>query len=526
MDDESLTEEDGWITQLRLLLTQELSSELGQRVSIFQDERAQRNGDLDDVIVEALRSSALFVAVVTPRFCVSDWCSRELESFITNANAVKPPDANARLFKVIARQVELQAQPPSLRGAVGYEFIEIDPRQDLVFTLPLKYLDDPGKKQTREFRRLVRDLKHGLEECNRLQAAKNPEREISAAAHAAAHADGGLPQFRRESQPPHTLPSQYAEPHRDAQQTKPPEASVPATRDRPFSKAVMVRWKSFPRAARYGMVLAVITGVLLGAFTKMSPAQREASLIALHYWPQKDTEDWDDPFDLREDGVPDDSLWTYDRKSWKIENVPFFGPDGLPLPASEGLGSLVTKGPRWGIRALKQSFLRKHAYYDYTVEFQVRFLKDAKSVSWVLRADADRGRGYVFSLVKRNNALYLNGFAQEDGARDCGVRGTSDGCVPLKYGGRLVTNEYIDPTDTFTITATTEGFNFRHCIDFIYTKLDAPDGTPRSLVKEDCQKVQPMSDEGARFRFGTIGFAGPPDGSEAAVEFVKVTFPK
>jgi hypothetical protein len=156
LDDTSLDGSAGWVSQLRLLIQQELAMELGAPVSVFMDEGSARNDNLDDLIKNALHESALFVAVVTPKFCSSQWCKDELTWFLSNARASGTREQD--LFKVLGYHVDENAHPAALKGQVGYNFVHWDEKHKLHLQRALRNLDDPKNPATIEFRRLIRDL--------------------------------------------------------------------------------------------------------------------------------------------------------------------------------------------------------------------------------------------------------------------------------------------------------------------------------------------------------------------------------
>ena len=221
VDDDPLEGGEGWVTLLRLALENELSKE-GKPVRVFQDESAQHNGDLDDVIQQALSSSALFVAVVTPHYCGSQWCKDELSWFQESSARADSHSAikNQRLFKVRARYVELYEEPEPLRGSVGYDFVGWDKKNAYHYQLPLKDLDNQNNKATIEFRKLVRDLNERLEQL----AKPTPIGEANsghAGSRAPADQDGDA-----TSGDPTVIEPKVAERRRPPRPARPPMASL------------------------------------------------------------------------------------------------------------------------------------------------------------------------------------------------------------------------------------------------------------------------------------------------------------
>jgi len=72
-----------WIGGFERALAQELSEQLGQVAVIWQDTQQLRLGcNWQDSIRDGIRGAALFVAILSPGYQVSDWCGRERKCFV------------------------------------------------------------------------------------------------------------------------------------------------------------------------------------------------------------------------------------------------------------------------------------------------------------------------------------------------------------------------------------------------------------------------------------------------------------
>ena len=100
-DEKAAGVETGWVSNLKLSLECELSKAIGRRGQLegFWD-RADiaRNRPLESQIREALRSTAVFVLVLSPGYLNSPWCPQELQWF--REAVATQPRADSRIFVV------------------------------------------------------------------------------------------------------------------------------------------------------------------------------------------------------------------------------------------------------------------------------------------------------------------------------------------------------------------------------------------------------------------------------------------
>src|SRR5215207_10038656 len=83
VNDQRIAEEDhGWVTDLHDVLSKKLLEEMRVRPEIWRDEGGLDGKQVHQGIEEALRSSAVFVAVVSAAYLESEYCDRELNAFV------------------------------------------------------------------------------------------------------------------------------------------------------------------------------------------------------------------------------------------------------------------------------------------------------------------------------------------------------------------------------------------------------------------------------------------------------------
>lgn len=130
IDNETMIEgQVGWVSHLHRGLEVRLSQLRGRRPEIWRDSKGlQGNDDFSPEIVEQLPRVGVVVAVLTPRYLVSEWCTRERDVFVSHAKASQNwlIGNKARFFKVIKTPVPFQQHPESVRDLLGYEFYKID----------------------------------------------------------------------------------------------------------------------------------------------------------------------------------------------------------------------------------------------------------------------------------------------------------------------------------------------------------------------------------------------------------------
>src|SRR5262245_21960396 len=105
----------GWITQFHETLEALLSMRLGKTAKIWRDLKLQGNDVFAPEIVTQFNASAVLVSILSDRYLVSDWCTREAREFCAGAKTRGGLviDNKSRIFKVIKTPVEdVKSLPP------------------------------------------------------------------------------------------------------------------------------------------------------------------------------------------------------------------------------------------------------------------------------------------------------------------------------------------------------------------------------------------------------------------------------
>lgn len=144
----------GWVATFHRTLQLRLAQLTGREVHIWRDPKLAGNDMFSDVLADTLAQASIFVAIVSPAYVRSQWCQRELQTFLTRDTTGNVPH-HARLFKVLKAPVRLDEQPEALRAFLGYEFFQFDPVSGRV-----RELSDPETEQ--DFLLRLDDLAHDI----------------------------------------------------------------------------------------------------------------------------------------------------------------------------------------------------------------------------------------------------------------------------------------------------------------------------------------------------------------------------
>lgn len=155
---------DGWVTEFHRLLGIRLCELLGRRPNIYRDQKLAGNDEFADELEQRVREAALLIPVLTPAFCNSEWCMRELLAFCTAAACRNLPGHKSRIFKVLKTPVPPERQPEHIRSSLGFRFYAEHPDTGVPRELRLKI---NGELQ-QEFLDRLADLAHHLAEGLRL----------------------------------------------------------------------------------------------------------------------------------------------------------------------------------------------------------------------------------------------------------------------------------------------------------------------------------------------------------------------
>src|SRR5262249_52524816 len=149
---------------------------VGQRTSVWRDKRLTGAEVFSNEIEQQLRGSAVLVSIISPGYLLSEWCSRELASFVKAAQASGNLRVGnlQRVVKVLGLPVGRRRLPPFLDEVLGAQFYRIDAASGR----PRDLLLDPSADALRVFRARVDDV---AQELSRLLAAMTAPDDATAA---------------------------------------------------------------------------------------------------------------------------------------------------------------------------------------------------------------------------------------------------------------------------------------------------------------------------------------------------------
>jgi hypothetical protein len=155
----------GWVTTFASNLNKLLSRKLSRDASIWMDHRElSGNAPLTPAIMNALRETATFIVIVSPRYLASEWCRREREGFLRLMN--ERSAAGTRVFMVEIDKVE--KLPVEFTDLIGYRFWVQDWEDPIPRTLGLPVPDPRDQEYYNRLTRINYDL---AEELKRLESA-------------------------------------------------------------------------------------------------------------------------------------------------------------------------------------------------------------------------------------------------------------------------------------------------------------------------------------------------------------------
>jgi hypothetical protein len=193
LDDQALSEgQSGWISNLHRLLRIRVGQLLGREPRIWRDPDLQGNDDFAAAIEEKLLKVATLVAVLSPRYVQSEWCTREVKEFCSacERGGLVRVGTRARVFKVVKTPVPLDRHPQELQPLLGYEFFVVDPQTGRPRELSQLFGAETERQFLTRLDDLAYDVSQLLGELDGAQAAASAAALAGAAAPAAPGAPG------------------------------------------------------------------------------------------------------------------------------------------------------------------------------------------------------------------------------------------------------------------------------------------------------------------------------------------------
>lgn len=167
--------EEGWISEFHRALQIRLSQLLGEKAKIWRDPKLKGNDVFSDEIIDQFPQIALLVSILSPRYVNSEWCLRELNTFLESSapNIGLKVNNKSRIFKVVKTPIERERLPQELQEVLGYEFFKIDQNTGN----PKEFSSIFGVETERNFWDKLDDLAHDI--CHMLQEMQHQDQPVN-----------------------------------------------------------------------------------------------------------------------------------------------------------------------------------------------------------------------------------------------------------------------------------------------------------------------------------------------------------
>ena len=111
-----LDNESGWVSKFDEVFNTILSTWLGRRADIWRDKTMGTGDYIWETIEDNLLKSQIFISILSPSYLNSDWCPRELTTFIEKKKS--QAGSKSFVFNIRRMPVEKDKIPPELRDVL------------------------------------------------------------------------------------------------------------------------------------------------------------------------------------------------------------------------------------------------------------------------------------------------------------------------------------------------------------------------------------------------------------------------
>ena len=177
LDNQPLSQQEGWVTMFHERLSALLSQRMGREVKTWMDQKLVGGGELfNEEAIAQFSKTAVMVSVLSPAYVSSAWCMSEVVKFCEFAEETGGlvVDNRSRVIKVIKTPIEFELMrrlPPGLRDTLGYEFF--DSKND---DIPQSFDPNHGMDSNQKFFRKIGDVADDIAQLLlRLSAGPRPQ---------------------------------------------------------------------------------------------------------------------------------------------------------------------------------------------------------------------------------------------------------------------------------------------------------------------------------------------------------------
>jgi len=159
-------EPEGWISRFHRSLEVRLAQLLGHKPRIWRDPKLQGNDFFGDEVSQQLPKVAILIPVLTPRYIRSEWCQRELETFVAESRRGGRDRVGnqATVFKIVKTPIPVTEQPEPIQDLLGYDFFKLDPKTQRVREFSQAQESEYLREYWARFEDLAQDLCKLLEQ--------------------------------------------------------------------------------------------------------------------------------------------------------------------------------------------------------------------------------------------------------------------------------------------------------------------------------------------------------------------------
>jgi hypothetical protein len=180
-----MSKQEGWVSSLQEGLEFWLKQLMPRASRIWRDKNQMPgNKVFADELDEAVRKCAVLLTVLSEPYLSSEWCNRELQTFLKNAplQGGLRVDNDYRVLKINKLPVERSAIPDELNLTTGFDFYEIDPETRLPMPIDPSFGDAERERFIKKvysvavvLAKLLRGIdENGLGKTTRPQAVPDP----------------------------------------------------------------------------------------------------------------------------------------------------------------------------------------------------------------------------------------------------------------------------------------------------------------------------------------------------------------
>jgi len=157
-----------WVESFHRELQGLVNTCLGHPVQIWRDPRLVGTEVFSDEIAARLRRTGVLVAIVSPGYVDSEWCTREREIFVDSAVGTGGLDVEnrRRIIRAIKIPVPLGDTPEVLRPTLGFPLYSVDEQNGE----PIDYLFDPRPEAEKLYRRTLSHMAQAIADLVRLMS--------------------------------------------------------------------------------------------------------------------------------------------------------------------------------------------------------------------------------------------------------------------------------------------------------------------------------------------------------------------